>query len=217
MNRAAKQYLRQVKKNLYCPKHLSREFLRQLEDDISCFCEEQKQAVYGQLLEVFGDPKDVAADFFSGLDARTVSRYSYRRLKVTYSLLAVVLAAALCSVGWKLYEYVQTRVFWEYSQGGEPCTVWHPCYQMHKHEPYVCMPEGAEDCTVFYLRTQHKGRDYYWEYHSCINRFYHSLPMEDWNGSEPYARDFYVIYDGIATHWRFDDKHRGWYKIYDEE
>ena len=192
-------------------------FLRQLEADLELFCEDRESVTYQDFLQSFGEPKDVAADFFTGLDAKTVSRYSYTRLKVTYGILAVVLAAALCGVGGKLYEYVQTRVFLEHRQSGEACGVWHPCYQIHKHEPNVCMVEGAENCTVVRLRTQYKGADHYWEYHSCVNRFYEILQPEEWNGSEPYAEDFYVTNEGVTTHWHFDDKHTSWYKIYDEK
>ena len=170
-----------------------------------------------QICEEFGDPKEVAADFFAGFDARVVSRYSYTRLKITYGILAVVLVIALCGVGVNLYEYVQTRIFLEHTQSGEACGIWHPCYKIHKHEPYVCMPEGAENCTVVRLRTLYKGRDYYWEYHSCVNRFYTILQPEDWDGTEPYVEDFYVTNNGVTTHWRFDEKHTSWYKIYDEE
>lgn len=170
-----------------------------------------------QISEEFGDPKEVAADFFAGLDAKAVSRSSYTRLKITYGILAVVLVIALLGVGVKLYEYVQNRVFLENIQSGEACGIWHPCYKMHKHEPYVCMPEGAENCTVIRLRTQRKGRDYYWEYHSCIDRFYTIPEPVGWESLPPYAEDLYVTNKGVVTHWHFDDKHTGWYKIYDEE
>ena len=186
-------------------------------DDIQLFCEAAECATLGQITEEFGDPRDVAADFFAGLDAKMVSRYSYTRLKVTYGILTVVLVLALCGVGVKLYEYIQTRIFLEHIQSGDACGIWHPCYKMHKHEPYVCMPEGAEDCTVILARTLRDGEDCYWEYHSCINRFYVIPQPDNSDGTEPYAEDFYVTNDGVTTHWRFDEKHTGWYKVYDEE
>lgn len=186
-----------------------------MEDDILLYCGKQEIS-YSQLTERFGKPRDVASDFFAGLDAKAVSRYSYSRLKVTYAILAVVLVVALCSIGVKLYDYIQTRVFWEHTKSGEACGVWHPCYKIHKHEPYVCMPEGAEDCAVIRVRTLRDGKDCYWEYHSCINRFNSILQPENWDGTEPYAEEFYVTHNGIPTHWRFDEKHTGWYKIFDD-
>lgn len=182
-----------------------------MEDDLGLFCESRECVTFAEISEAFGSPQDVAANFYTGLDAKNAIRYSYSRMKVTYVLLAVILIVALTCVGFELFSYIQARIVLESAHSGNECTI------KYVHGADVCPPESAADCTVFTVRTQQKGIDYYWDYHSCTNRFYLILPPEEWNGPESYAQDIYVKNNGGTTHWRFDEKHSGWYKIYDEE
>ena len=205
MNRAAKQYLRQVKRHLSCPNALKREFLRQLEDDILLFCEKE-DAELSQITAHFGDPKDVSEDFFNALDAKMVSHFACNRLKAAYWILAAVLIVSLTGIGMNVYSYVETQQILSNARAGDYCN----------HPGEIFSRKELDACTVFTVRTHCDDRDYYWEYHSCVNRFYHTLPPQDSDGTEPYAEDIYVNYNGSTTHWHFAPEHFGWVKVYDD-
>lgn len=178
-----------------------------MEDDVLLFCEKE-EANYAQIVEHFGNPGDVAADFFHALDAKVVSRFAWNRLRAAYWLLSAVLIVSLTGVGVNMYGYVQTRQMLSNARIGESCN--HSIYMSPFDRSKV------DNCTVFLVRTHRKGSDYYWEYHSCVNRFYHALPPTDSDGTEPYAEDIYVNINGDTTHWHFGEEHSGWYKVYDD-
>lgn len=177
-----------------------------MEDDILFFCEGE-DANYNQIAEHFGNPKDVAEDFFHAMDAKVVGRFAWNRLRAAYWILTAVLIVSLAGIGVNMYSYVQTRQVLSNAKTGEFCN--------HRNRMSPFDKSKVNDCTVFIVRTHRKGSDYYWEYHSCVNRFYHTLPPQDSDGSEPYAEDIYVCNNGETTHWRFGEEHTGWYKVFD--
>lgn len=179
-----------------------------MEDDILLYCEEE-EADYPQIVARFGNPADVAEDFFHTLDAKVVGRFAWNRLRVAYWILAAGFIVSLIGVGVNFHGYVQTQQLLSNAKTGESCKV------RYHTSPFDRAEEG--DCTVFIVRTHRKGNDYYWEYHSCVNRFYNTLPPTDSDGSEPYAEDIYVNINGETTHWHFGEEHTGWYKVFDED
>lgn len=198
MTRAAKKYLRQVKKHLYCPQSLRKDFLRQLEDELLLFCEQQEETSYAQLAERFGRPEDVAADFFAEANPKTVSRFAYRRLKAAYAAFAIVILVALSIVGVIAAGYAQTQ---KLLSGA------------YEAETYL-HPDGTE-CKRFVVRTNYRGRDVYWEYTACTGMLWLTVPPETWDGTEPYAVDIYLNENGTLEHWTFGQEHMMWIRVYD--
>lgn len=98
MNPAAKQYIRQVKKHLHCPRSLKNEFLQQLGDEIFLYCEENDLADFDDLARHFGAPETVAKEFLSELDGETISKYYSHRGRLAL-IAAGCLAVFLVGVG----------------------------------------------------------------------------------------------------------------------
>lgn len=98
MNPAAKQYLRQVKKQLHCPRSLKNKFLQQLEDEFFLYCEENDLTDFDDLARNFGVPETVAKEFLSELDGETISKYYSHRGRLTL-IAAGCLALLLLVVG----------------------------------------------------------------------------------------------------------------------
>ena len=199
MNKAVKKYLRQVKKHLCCPRSHSRDFLRQLEDDMLLFCEEQDTADLLQLTAQFGHPKDVAEDFCAALDPRTVTRAAFTRLKFAYLALAVILVLALSFVMLQAVDCCKTQQLVSGARAGD----------------VFIHPNGTE-CATFWVRTNYQGRDLYWEYHSCTGRMLLILPPAEADGTEPYATDIYLNANGTIEHWTFGQEHECWIRVYDD-
>ena len=170
-----------------------------MEDEILIFCENEKMADYAQLVARFGNPGDVAEDFFAGLDVKVVSRFAYGRLRVSCLVLAVVLVSALSVGVVRIYDYCRMQQLVSNSQAAE--TFVHP---------------NGTQCDVFYVKTQHEGHDVWWEYHTCNGKYlYLSIPPKDSDGTEPYATDIYLNYDGTIVHWTRSENHMMWIQAYD--
>lgn len=181
-------------------------------DELTLFCGEQETGE-AALLARFGTPEAAAAEYLEGLDGGVMSRYAYRRMWAAYGLLAAVVVLALSGIGLKLWDYRRTESLLANSQTGEFC------YHHDRKDVLVYgdREKAANHCTVFYVKTNWKGQDYFWEYHSCTNRFYYGPAPRDWDGTEPYAKDVYVNINGEVTHWHSGEEHRGWVKVYDIE
>lgn len=170
-----------------------------MEDEILIFCENEKIADYAQLVARFGKPEDVAEDFFAGLDVKIVSRFAYNKLRVSYLVLAVVLISALSVGVVRICDHYETQQLVSNSYTAE--TFVHP---------------NGTECDVFYVKTQHKGHDVWWEYHTCNGKYlYLSIPPEDSDGTEPYATDIYLNYNGTVVHWTRSEDHVMWIQSYD--
>lgn len=66
--RAAKRYLRQVKKLLPCSRRLKRPFLSQLKQELFLFCAEAENAGWNDLLTRFGTPENAADEFLLSIE-----------------------------------------------------------------------------------------------------------------------------------------------------
>lgn len=172
-----------------------------MEAELLFFCEKQGSAEYEQLAAQFGQPGDVAADFFAEADAKSASRFAYTRLKIAYLLLTVVVVAALSAVAVSAANYAETQQLVSGAQVAET---------------YI-HPDGKE-CTTFWVRTHYRGADVYWEYHSCIGCYLNlSTRPETADGTEPYATDIYLNHDGTMIHWNYSDDNFYWIRVYDEK
>lgn len=96
MSSAARAYLREVKSRMFCPRSVKAAFLRQLEDDIFLYCEENSGVDSAALNARFGSPKAVAEEFLSALDPMLFSReYRSKKRRMTAAAAAVLSAAVI--------------------------------------------------------------------------------------------------------------------------
>lgn len=95
MKNAASQYLREVDRRLVCPSALKRPFLRQLKQELQCCCGEGESSDLQALSRRFGTPEELAENFFSELNGRTVDRCACGRRRILCLALAVLLTAAV--------------------------------------------------------------------------------------------------------------------------
>lgn len=98
MNPAAKQYLRQVKKHLHCPRSLKNKFLQQLEDEFFLYCEDHPSMDLAGLTRCYGAPETIANEFLSELSGEMICRMYVRKGKLTW-IVAGRLALFLLVVG----------------------------------------------------------------------------------------------------------------------
>lgn len=95
MASAASSYCAQVNKLLTCPGSVKRPFLRQLRDEVSFYCEEQREQDIQSLYTQFGTPEAVAEEFLAELSPKTVAKCADRRQKALAATIAVVVIAAI--------------------------------------------------------------------------------------------------------------------------
>ena len=196
MNRAAKQYLRQVKRHLCCPSSRSREFLRQLENDILLFCEKE-HAGYPQISEHFGIPKDVAADFLDSLDPKEVSCFAYSRLRVSYLVTAVILVVFLGIV-------IPTAI----AQTRENYSFMNAYYE----ESIVKYDPGEIPYDVW-VHTVFNGEDVYWAYYAEERQWKQiPKPTEDADTEQSALGSFMSTENGWIQ-WEYDSQKNEWFIV----
>lgn len=113
--RAAKRYLREVRRNLPCSFRTKRELLSRLQDSLTDFVEERPHASYEDLTAHFGLPTDVADAYFADLPAGQLRKalqtaHFVRRVLITVCVFAVVLFGI--TLGFMIYENHQTEILW---------------------------------------------------------------------------------------------------------
>lgn len=89
MNRAARQYLQQMKREIPCSHSLKAVFLRQLEGEVFLYCEEHQDADVAALTQRFGTPEDVANDFLAELGTSSAAKAAHNRQRVLFLLILV--------------------------------------------------------------------------------------------------------------------------------
>lgn len=109
MNKAASQYLREVKKRIHCSRSLKTEFLFQLEDEVDFFCEDFDGVDFSILSERFGTPDDVAREFLTELGLEVVSSASRKRQHILYFAVSVIFLIAVFSAVVEIYTNYQQK------------------------------------------------------------------------------------------------------------
>lgn len=178
---------------------MAKPFLRRFRDELTDWCEEHGCQDHVQLVEAFGPPQNAAVEFLSQQDAWEVNRYAYTRLKRSYAVLAALVAAVIIVVGAGVYHALMPKATAEIRYT-------HPI--LHKN--------GME-CEVFWVKTNFRGQDIYWEYHSCAEQMWLINKPDSADGTEPYAEELYINGKDGVSHWKFNDLHRFWVKVRDDE
>lgn len=105
MGKAAKQYLREVDKQIICPSSAKKAFLRQLENEVFFYTKDSEVSL-DMLYAQFGFPEEVAREFLSEMGAQTTDRYNRIQKKLKYlivgTLAAILLFTAMIGVRTKL-------------------------------------------------------------------------------------------------------------------
>ena len=94
MGKAAKQYLRDVDKQIVCPRSAKKAFLHQLENEVF-FYAEHSEVSSDMLYEQFGFPEEVAREFLSEMGSQTTDRYNRIQKKLKYLIVGALAAAIL--------------------------------------------------------------------------------------------------------------------------
>ena len=102
-----KLYYRQIRNNLYCSK---KRLLDELKTNVEESLEENPNLTYGELLEIYGTPKEIADSYIESLDPEEYAE-DIRRIKrkkwmfgiVFFSVIAfaIVYLLHLTIVGWQ--------------------------------------------------------------------------------------------------------------------
>ena len=94
MQSPAAKYRKEVNKRIACPRVLKKAFLQQLEMEALYFCSEHEDADVNMLYAQFGSPEEVADEFLSELNERTVEYYNSKSKRILRFTMAVLFAAA---------------------------------------------------------------------------------------------------------------------------
>ncbi len=110
--RAAKRYLREVRRNLPCSFQTKRELLLRIRDSLTDFAQERPHASYEDITERFGAPTDVADAYFADLPAGQLRKALQtarfvRRVLIVVCVLAMLLYGI--TLGYMIYENGKTR------------------------------------------------------------------------------------------------------------
>ncbi|MBQ7846301.1 MAG: hypothetical protein IJ392_09155 [Clostridia bacterium] len=188
-----------MKKLLCCPRSMAKPFLHRFRDELTDWCDEHDCQDHAQLVETFGSPQDAAEEFLSQQDAWAINRYAYNRLKRSYVMLAALVTAMVIVAGAGVYRALKPKATAEIRYT-------HP----------VLHGDGSE-CEMFWVKTNFRGQDIYWEYHSCMEQMLLISPPDTADGTEPYAEELYINGKDGVSHWKFNDLHRFWVKVRDDE
>ncbi|MBE6762908.1 MAG: hypothetical protein E7553_00930 [Ruminococcaceae bacterium] len=105
--RAAKRYLREVRRDLPCSLKTKREMLSRLEESLLDFVGERPHATYEDITGHFGHPCEVADAYFADLPAEQLRKDLHTARFVRRVLITVLVIAALAygmTLGIVIYE-----------------------------------------------------------------------------------------------------------------
>lgn len=102
-------YIEEIKHYFPIYKSNEKKFINDLKSAIMDFFNETKELSYNELLEHFGAPKDLVANYLLEADAQYLSkniRYSHRiKLIATFSIIFVILSLAIVIIFQYLFYY----------------------------------------------------------------------------------------------------------------
>ncbi len=85
------RYIKDIKKELLYGTKESRQFLKELKQNVTDYAEENQNADMAQVTEQFGKPEDIAATFFEQYDKNEIKRkVNVRRVAVIVGIVMLV-------------------------------------------------------------------------------------------------------------------------------
>lgn len=103
MSRAAKQYLREVKKRIPCSPAQKKQFLCQLDNEVFLYCEEHNDIDMAALVDQFGSPEELASDFLPEININTVNGFVQTKHRLLMLLAIIVIAVVALASGIGIY------------------------------------------------------------------------------------------------------------------
>lgn len=93
------RYIKDIKKELLYGTKESRQFLKELKQNVTDYAEENQNADMAQVTEQFGKPEDIAATFFEQYDKNEIKRkVNVRRVAVIVGIMMFLVFAIGVSV-----------------------------------------------------------------------------------------------------------------------
>lgn len=142
-SRAAKAYLRQIRRKIPCAPSSMGAFLRQLEDEVFLYCGEHEKADFAALASHFGTPEEVANDFRSELGVNAEMWHRFAKQRVLYGAAILILAGIALTAVLKSLTHSRAReddyfveaityegegnsapAYWVYTDNGEETIYW---------------------------------------------------------------------------------------------
>ena len=108
MKSIVRDYLRQLKMRLQCPRAIRKPFLQQMETELEDFCARNDTADATLLAQAFGSPEDLAQEFLSELSADAVASSIRARRRALLAAISVLLLIAGTVRFFTLYAPPQT-------------------------------------------------------------------------------------------------------------
>ena len=94
------RYIKDIKKELLYGTKESRQFLKELKQNVTDYAEENQNADMAEVTEQFGKPEDIAATFFEQYDKNEIKRkVNVRRVIIAASITVVLMIATTLIVG----------------------------------------------------------------------------------------------------------------------
>lgn len=104
MSNVATAYLREIDRQIVCPKYLKKRFLCQLKNEVYFFCEDHGDVNTNSIQERFGRPEDVAQAFLLEVGPKTVKWCNTVRRWILFIIIAILLPMI------SLASYLEIRV-----------------------------------------------------------------------------------------------------------
>ncbi len=103
------RYIKDIKKELLYSSKQSREFLKELKQNVTDYAEENQNADMAQVTEQFGKPEDIAATFFEQYDKNEIKRKVNVRRVIVAAVVVVVLMVGSTLAFEIIDSYEETR------------------------------------------------------------------------------------------------------------
>ena len=101
MNHDVKRYWRKVRRRLRCPRAAREQVLRETQEVLADFLEENPEAGYADLCANIGDPRDLADTVKEIVPPEELKSYRRKRIALLVLLILLVIAAVGVTV-WKI-------------------------------------------------------------------------------------------------------------------
>ena len=93
------RYIKDIKKELLYGTKESRQFLKELKQNVTDYAEENPNAEMAEVTEQFGKPEDIAATFFEQYDKNEIKRKVNVRRVIIAAAIAVIILLSFFIIG----------------------------------------------------------------------------------------------------------------------
>lgn len=94
-----RRYLREIKRQLHCPRSRKKIFLNQFAENLFQYIEEYPLATFSDVVTEFGKPEDIASSFIEQADAKDIRKSLKVGRRIFWAVLAVAVIVAAVVIG----------------------------------------------------------------------------------------------------------------------